>query len=589
MAAGEVVERPASIVKELIENSVDAGATQVDIQIQEGGQKIIRIVDNGCGMASDDAVLAFSRYATSKLAAFEDLQSIDTFGFRGEALPSIASVSKLALTTRSPEKTSATRIQLKGGDVQSVSEFGAPHGTSIEVQDLFFNVPARLKFLKTPRTEAALIENVVKNFALIHPQIGFSLASDQKQLLRHQALDSDLDRRDPRRMKRIEGCLGKEVTGYVYPIDVQTDILRLSGSLVAPLVTRRDTRGIRIFVNNRSVADKDLTQMVKIAFRSLLEVGRNPICAINIQLDPSMVDVNVHPQKLEVRFSDPRRVHSHIIRVISDFLAETPWQALPNPPERKISTLSAMRVEDVSPQKMEVMHDPGHSRAGGNLSFDLIDPLSSGMPEDPSAAGSAQSMGPSDSAGMYRYLGQVRNTFLLLESNDGLYVVDQHAAHERVMFEQLKAQVNSESFQSQPLLIPIQMELSSDEQAALESSKDELTQLGFDIEPFGPEAIILKSIPVNLKLKNYEGFVRDLLSDFFCHGAGYAVRERRDQILATMACHGSVRAGQKMDRQEVDALLAQMQGTPMQAHCPHGRPVAHRIDHREIKNWFDRP
>lgn len=384
VAAGEVVERPASIVKELIENSVDAGATQIDIQIQEGGQKIIRIVDNGCGMASDDAVLAFSRYATSKLTSVEDLQSIDTFGFRGEALPSIASVSRMELTTRSAEKAAATRIQLEGGDVQSVTEFGAPLGTSIEVKDLFFNVPARLKFLKTARTEAALIENVVKNFVLIHPHIGFSLMSDSKQVLRHQALDPDLEQRDPRRLQRIIGCLGKEVAGYIYPIDVQTDIMRLTGSLVAPLVTRRDARGIRIFVNNRSVMDKELSQMVKIAYRSLLEVGRNPICAINIQLDPSIVDVNVHPQKLEVRFSDPRRVNSHMIRIISDFLATTPWQALPNPPDRKPSTIAGMRVEDVTPRKIEVMHE--------------IYGQAPVIPYADGSVGSAHSTGPSDPA-----------------------------------------------------------------------------------------------------------------------------------------------------------------------------------------------
>lgn len=585
--AGEVIERPASVVKELLENAIDAKAKHIDIFIEAGGQKQITVVDDGIGMASDDAVLSLSRHATSKLRVVDDLNQLQSFGFRGEALPSIASVAKLKIITRPAEKKVATSIEVFGGSIERIDEKGAPFGTRIEIEDLFFNVPARLKFLKAERTESVLIESMVKNFCLMYPSVGFKLTNNGKSQIIAPALPAETPMDDPRYLKRVEQALGKEVSGYLFPINFTTDSIELKGYIVAPLVTRRDNRGVRLFVNGRSVVDKELIQVVKVAYRSLLEVGRNPICVLNIILPPAEVDVNAHPQKLEVRFREPRRVHAHIIRLLSDFLAETPWQTFPTPPEKKDAARMQFSMNAFEPKRV-INHEylakaPAQNDFLQSSLHKILTPVVNANTPEQSTL-----IDQSDIT-QFKYLGQIDSTFLLLDSGCGLYVVDQHAAHERVLFEKIKAEHNLKGYLAQKLLVTIQVALDSDEMATLDEYFAQLGELGFELDLFGPNSIMIKSVPQQLSLKAPELFLKDLLSDFFHHGRCDAVLDKRDQLCATLACHSSIRAGQVLNEPEVKSLLESLRGTPMQAHCPHGRPVAHMLTLKEIKGWFDRP
>ncbi|MBL4817920.1 MAG: DNA mismatch repair endonuclease MutL, partial [Deltaproteobacteria bacterium] len=349
IAAGEVIEKPASMVKELIENALDAGTTQIDIHAEEGGIKRLVITDNGCGMAADDAVLCFSRYATSKLKQLSDFDSLSSFGFRGEALASIASVSKITLTTRSSNAKLATLVRVHGGKISEVGEAGAPVGTRIEVESLFYNTPARLKFLKSQRAESGAIEATTRQAALAKPEVGFRLQIDSKTKFEARQAPSD-----NRQFERAIQCLGENTRAHLFPFNAETSLLKLSGYVAAPLATRKDSLGFYLYVNGRFVKDKQLLAAVKVAYRTLLEVGRHPIGALNIELDPQAVDVNVHPQKLEVRFSETPRVQSHIIRLLSDFLATTPW--LDSRPQHVIPAEAGIQSHVVMPAQAGIQN-----------------------------------------------------------------------------------------------------------------------------------------------------------------------------------------------------------------------------------------
>ncbi|MFZ9889221.1 MAG: DNA mismatch repair endonuclease MutL, partial [Myxococcota bacterium] len=320
IAAGEVVERPASVVKELIENSVDANARHIEVMIDGGGCDRLVVTDDGLGMAPDDAALCFSRHATSKLNDIDDLRRLGTFGFRGEALAAISSVARVTLTTRQADDDVATRVRVEGGHILEVGQVGAPVGTQVELTDLFYNVPARRKFLKTPRTEAGHVDQMMRTLALGQPGIALTLTHEGRRTLEVGAAPVDAPLDHPRRIERAVSCLGEEVRDYLYPIVAETELLTLGGYIVAPLLTRRDLAGVHLSVNGRPVSDRGLVQALRVAFRTLLEVGRQPMCALDLQLPREIVDVNVHPRKAEVRFEEPRRVHSHLIRLVGDFL-----------------------------------------------------------------------------------------------------------------------------------------------------------------------------------------------------------------------------------------------------------------------------
>ena len=553
IAAGEVVERPASIVKELIENSLDAGATQIDIQIVEGGIQKIIITDNGSGMAPDDAVLCFSRYATSKIKSVQDLSSLVSFGFRGEALASIASVSQVILTTKQAEQALATQVIINGGKIIHLGESGGAVGTRIEIESLFFNTPARLKFLKSTRSESSAIESVVREAALSHPRTGFRFQTDSAlKLEARQALS------ESQQLERVINCLGEDCRKYLFPINTQTDFLKLSGYIVAPLVTRKDSLGIYLYVNNRFIRDRQLVQVIKVAYRTLLEIGRHPICALNIEINPEEVDINVHPQKLEVRFADPARVQSHIIRLLSDFLATTPWlrREAPEP------TYTA-RPSSIPVMAFEIpLHNPKtpiiHNLGGAERYADL------------------------------RIIGQTDNTFLILEGQKSLIVLDQHAAHERVVFERVQTRARENKASSQALLFPTAITLSPTDMNTLTEKKDLFLPYGFEIEPFGDNQALVKATPPGIKTDSISQIIKDTLADLGKTDRPDSLNAFSDHICAQIACHTSVRAGQKLDHSEIKALLEQLDIIDYAAHCPHGRPVVRSIPFSEIAQWFHR-
>lgn len=678
IAAGEVVERPASVAKELLENALDAGARRIEVLLEGGGIDRLCVADDGGGMAADDAALCFARHATSKLRAIDDLRRIGTFGFRGEALAAIASVARVRLLTREAGAAVASEVRVEGGKLVYQGEGAAPAGTRLEVRDLFFNVPARRKFLKSARTEVGHIEQSLRTAALGQPDIAFRLVSEGKTLLDIADAPRGAPLTHPRRVERAVACLGEQVREYLFPFEARDGELAIEGYVVAPLETRRDFAGMHLSVNGRPVQDRGLSQAARVAFRTLLEVGRQPIFALDLRMDPEWVDVNVHPRKAEVRFSDPRVVQGKLIRLLSDFLASTPWltkgraraYALTLPaahdPEAQVPVggppaprVSAVRVsaEGVSAERAsaERASAEGVSAAGAPADTPRADPVSvaaapadAAVAEDPaeahrrrvreallrfssrahsspgaSAGPSSRAVGserlasappapppardlsaapspppppPRSEAGLLhtrrfadlRVVGQVGATFLLLEGADGLVVIDQHAAHERVVFERLRASVHVREAQVQPLLFPVTMALRPLESAALEEYGAELLAFGIELEPFGEGTALLRSVPGGLDAGRAEVIARDALAGFVEVGRADALDDVRDQICARLACHGSVRKGQSLAGEEIRALLRALDDIDLGAHCPHGRPVVRTLRYGEMARWFDR-
>lgn len=633
IAAGEVVERPASVAKELIENALDAGATRLDVDVAGGGVDRLVVADDGCGMDDADAVLCFSRHATSKLKVADDLLAIRSFGFRGEALAAISSVAKVTLTTRQRSRDTGFRVVVEGGRVVSVVEAGAAVGTRVEVADLFFNVPARRKFLKTLRTEAGHIEDTLLSMALSRPDVAVRLVVDGRTTLDlPPVVQPALDH--PARLDRVVRCLGEHLRPYLYPVRGQTELLTLQGYVVAPLETRRDLAGVHLSINGRPVSDRQLVQAVRAAFRTLLEVGRQPIVALDLAMDPAIVDVNVHPRKAEVRFADPRRVSGHLIALLSEFLVTTPWldrgQAAPRvfslpsstsgrivvaPPaaSSSSSTEAASAGDDVADAHRErvraaLLRFQGRASSFDASSFDASSSSSSpALPRSssplaaaalsstlaPALPGLASQPGRGGAAtfSALRVVGQVGRTYLILEGPEGMVVIDQHAAHERVVFERLRAARSSSSSQpSQPLLLPITVTLSPSERAALDDEhvQRELLAFGIDAEGFAQQTAMVRALPPGLDGRKAHQILRDVLAELAGAGTTATLDERTDAVCARLACHAAIRAGDTLAPVQVQALLKDLDAIDLGAHCPHGRPVVRTLDYRELADWFDR-
>ncbi len=610
IAAGEVVERPASVIKELVENALDAGATRVDVVVEGGGVERLVVSDDGAGMGADDAALCFSRHATSKLRAIDDLKRIGTFGFRGEALAAISSVSRLRLVTRHADDDVASEVRVEGGRIVHIGQVGAPVGTQLEVNDLFFNVPARRKFLKTPRTEAGHIDAALRTCALGQPGVALSLTVEGKRTLEVGAAPEDASLEHPRRIERAVSCLGEEARDHLYPFDAESDLLRLRGYVVAPLFTRRDLSGVHLSVNSRPVSDRGLLQAVRVAYRTLLEVGRQPLCALDLALDPELVDVNVHPRKAEVRFEEPRRVHGHLIRLLSDFLATTPWMT--QAPARTwvlkardgtfkdddggdLAAVHRARVRDAFESWAERRGERSGYPASGYWTREGAR-SSSWTPSSARPLVGAAADAPATRAGLgdagafsaLRPVGQVGLTYLVLDGPDGMVVIDQHAAHERVTFEKLRQAAREGSTPSQPLLFPLQIALAPLEEAALEEKADTLRAYGLDVEPFGEATAMIRAVPHGLDGGKAEDIVRDALRELSGDGRADTLDDLVDRVCSRLACHGSVRAGQSLAPEEIQALLRQLDAIDLGAHCPHGRPVARSLSFEEMERWFDR-
>jgi DNA mismatch repair protein MutL len=630
IAAGEVVERPASVVKELLENAVDAGAVHVVVDVAGGGLARLIVQDDGSGMDDDDAVLCFARHATSKLRVADDLKEIGTFGFRGEALAAISSVARVRLVTKPKASPRAFAVDVDAGRVVTVGEAAGTVGTRVEVHDLFYNVPARKKFLKTERTEVAHIEDTLLDVALTNPALGLRLLVDQKIVLDLPpvpvAASADVDDAaqlaTPARIDRVVRCLGKHVRPLLYPVYGKTELLTLRGHVVAPLETRRDLGGIHLSVNGRPVADKNLVQAVRAAFRTLLEVGRQPIVSLDLAIAPAEVDVNVHPRKAEVRFVDPRRVSGHLISLLSDFLATTPWlshkapahtfslaapsasstwTAMSSTPPPSMSSTNA--VVDAHADRVRAalarfsarstpptsLSTPPTSAATSAASSSMA--TSSASPTLPTLA-SAPGRGGAASFAALRVVGQVGGTYLLLEGPQGLVVIDQHAAHERVVFERLRAARRAGTTPSQPLLLPITLELGAKERAAVddEGVKAELMAHGIDVDGYHGHTALVRALPPGLDGKKAAAIVRDALYELGVGDSGRTATldERTDAVCARLACHAAVRAGDVLAPVQVRALLEDLDKIDLGAHCPHGRPVVRTVAYGELAGWFDR-
>jgi DNA mismatch repair protein MutL len=588
IAAGEVVERPASVVKELVENALDAGATRVKVELERGGATLIRVSDDGAGMDEDDAVLSLQRHATSKIHHKDDLFALSTFGFRGEALPSIASVSKLRLTTRARGAREGTEVFLEGGGTAQPRPTGAAEGTSIEVRDLFFNVPARRKFLKSTGTEAAHVSEALLAAALARPEVSFFLVRDGRTAREWLRAASRRERAAQayEASERLEACSGERGP------------MRIEAHLAPPERARAGATGLHLLVNGRPVRDRALARAVAQAYGSVLEPGRYPVGVVYIELPPSEVDVNVHPQKAEVRFADGRALFDAVTRELHAALARAfslpalgsgrPWAFSRQPPSSGEPAATRF-VGEPAPDPWEL--DP----VGANSSTPQPLAERTTLPSflDGPGIRTVETMASTplfDGAGFYaslEFLAQVRATFLVCSGSDGLYVLDQHAAAERVTFHRLRRAFEARSISTQRLLIADVVELLPAEVATLEEHADDVAALGVELRTVGPSAVAVHAVPTLLMRGRPERIVRDLVAELG-RAATRPFGDAADLVLATMACHGSIRAGDALSREEAQALLRALDDIDFAGHCPHGRPVVTRIGYDELERRVGR-
>ena len=597
IAAGEVVERPASVVKELLENAIDAGASQVGIQIEGDGTRLIRVIDDGSGMDADDVLLCLERHATSKIASLAELGGIRTLGFRGEAVPSIASVARLRIISRLATQTLGTQVDLRYGKILKVHEMGSNSGTSFEVTDLFGNVPARKKFLKSSRTELAHIEEVVKNYALARPELGLSFTVDGREILR---VPTGLD--TPRsRAERIFGKGSGMLVELARPAIDENDP-GVSGFLLppdAPVAAR-----LRIFVNGRAIHDRLIAHAVSEGLQNYLMKGRGPGGAIFLIMPLASVDVNVHPTKQEVRFHKPAVVHQAVIAAVQAAMVDyqqtlrqeifKPAPFISDIVQPRAYALDCDQLTPMVQEPLPLLKNAAEIAAPRVIQKDSGGEVSCkrdvGLETRPDfVTGEAAAVGGEDApspAGL-RYLGQVLNTYLLCATENGLMAIDQHAAHERLLFETLKRQFASKNIARQTLLFPKVMECSLEENQILKQHADEIAALGVEIEDFGGGSQVVKAVPAVLGHSPVEEVMAGIFARFAEAGAGKG-GVRAEEVLSDMACKAALKAGQSLSPGEAEALLGEMQRAEVFSHCPHGRPVAKSFTAHELKKWFYR-
>ena len=623
IAAGEVVERPASVVKELLENSLDASATRIRIEVEAGGRKLIRIADNGHGMVKDDALLAFERHATSKLRTSDDLLSIATLGFRGEALPSIASVSRLILETRAAEEESGTIVEIAGGNILRVEEAGLPAGTTITIRDLFFNTPARRKFLKSEQTELSHIAALVTHYALAHPTKHFELHSATQALLIAPAVSNSSD--------RLFQIFGRETSSLMISTTAEMDFaraglpepppwkrqqdytppdpgyLRITGFVSKPELQKLNRNSVYIFVNHRLIRDKLVLHALAEAYRNIIPPTSFPVVLLFLEMPPQEVDVNVHPAKTEVRFRQPSFVHDFIrdtvrttlmqARPVASFAA-----ALHNTPHASASLLL-----DVSPmangpappifEPNPPQSEPDPAPADAAPFSPAIQPVSESpgrltFPEAQIAVG-YEAPPPNENETLnalstLKPLGQLRDSFILAVNDEGLWIVDQHVAHERVLFEKILRAREVEQVQRQRLLMPVLVDLLPAQMVTFARLADELDRNGFEAEPFGPTTIAIKAAPVGLEGRELERMLEEVLAVPDREQQAENSETRRRRIAASIACHAAIKVNMPLEPAKIDWLLAELGKTEHPTSCPHGRPIALRYSHKDIQKAFQR-
>ncbi len=575
IAAGEVVERPASIVKELVENSLDAGASRIEIELEAGGAKRVRVRDNGHGIAADELALALSRHATSKIASLDDLEAVATMGFRGEALPSMASVSRFALTSRAHDADQAWTIEAEDGRLSAPRPAQHPVGTTVTVHDLFYNVPARRKFLRAERTEYGHVEELVRTQALAHPAVEFRLSHNGREVQRLAAGSAE---------QRIGAALDETLLAQSLRIDTSAGDLRLEGWIGAPTAARSQTDRQYFYVNGRPVRDRLVAHAVRQAYADVLFHGRHPAYVLFLTLEPGAVDVNVHPAKLEVRFRDSRRVHDFVFRRLHEALAGT----------RAGGAMPEGVGAFATPQPAGSVHAAWNPRQSGLGLPGQAVPLqayvalySAGSTQHasiPQTGGDAVADGAPPPLGYA--LAQLGGVFVLAENAHGLVLVDMHAAHERVTYERLKDARACGSIPSQLLLVPLPVAVSRREADAVDEHAAEFAALGFELTRVADERVLVRRIPSVLEGSDVEALVRDVLGDLATHGSSARLEEFQNELLSTMACHASVRANRRLELAEMNALLRQMEATERSDQCNHGRPTWVQLTRAELDRMF---
>lgn len=580
IAAGEVVERPASVVKELVENALDAGARRIDIDLEEGGVRLIRIRDDGGGIAADELPLAVARHATSKIASLEDLETVATLGFRGEALPSIASVSRFSLGSRRADDPHGAVLQVDGGRVGEVAPKPLPPGTTVEVRDLFYNVPARRKFLRTERTELGHVEEWLRSLALARPDVELRVSHNGKPSRRYRPGDAGPDDAEFA-AARLAETLGQDFAKQALRVDHAAAGLRLHGWIAQPSYSRASTDQQYLYVNGRAVRDRSVAHAVKQAYADVLFHGRQPAYVLFLALDPARVDVNVHPAKHEVRFRDARLVHDFVYRTLHEALAGT--RAGNAPLVAAVSTQAAVGRE---------LSMQASTQSGLALRVDEVRAGYAALYADDAAArpqmafSALPEANDSEIPPLGYALAQLHGIFILSETADGLVVVDMHAAHERIGYEKLKAAHDSQGLRTQPLLVPQAVAVSEREAEVAEREAATLAELGFEVSRAGPQSLLLRSVPALLAHGDTEALLRDVLADLREHGQSRRIASARDELLSTMACHGAVRAHRRLTIPEMNALLREMEATERSGQCNHGRPTWARFGLAEIDRWF---
>ncbi|WP_027235701.1 DNA mismatch repair endonuclease MutL [Leisingera caerulea] len=617
IAAGEVVERPASAVKELVENAIDAGATRITVEIADGGKTLIRVTDDGCGMTPEDLPLALSRHATSKIDG-TDLLNIHTFGFRGEALPSLGAVGRLTITSRAAGYEAA-QIRVSGGKLEPVKPAALRAGTIVELRDLFFATPARLKFMRTDRAESQAISDTVKRLAMAEPSVGFTLrdvsgGGDGRVTFRADPLSGDLF---DALHGRLASVLGREFAENALKIDATREGIRLYGYAALPTYSRGAAVAQFLFVNTRPVKDKMLTGALRAAYFDFLSRDRHPAAALFIDCDPQLVDVNVHPAKSEVRFRDPGLARGLIVSSLRHALAEAGHRASTTvagatlgamKPEQSTAASGAPRIYQMDrpsygarslsyaaqcpgqPQapSNDALPSQGFAELAGAYSGRVTEvaeaPVAPGQPLDtPEAAAPGAERLPLGAA-----RGQVHENYIIAQTADGMVIVDQHAAHERLVYEKLKRQMAENGVAAQALLIPEIVELSDNECACLLGVADELAKFGLGIEAFGGNAVAVRETPAILGEVNAEAMIKDILDELSDQGESQLVQAKIEAILSRVACHGSIRSGRRMRGEEMNALLREMEATPHSGQCNHGRPTYVELKLADIERLFGR-
>jgi DNA mismatch repair protein MutL len=585
IAAGEVIERPSSVVKELVENSLDAGATRIEVDIEQGGARLIRVRDDGGGIAPDELPLAVASHATSKIGSFDDLEHVASMGFRGEALASVASVARFALTSRTRGADSAFRLEVDGGRMQPVRPAQHPVGTSVEVRDLFFNVPARRKFLRAERTEFAHIDDLLKSLSLARRTVEFRLSHNGKPLRLFKAC-----RDDASALARVAEVLGESFPAQSMQIAHAAAGMQLSGWVGLPTASRAQADGQFFYVNGRLVRDRVVAHAVRQAYADVLFHGRHPAFVLYLELDPAGVDVNVHPAKHEVRFREQRLVHDFLFRSLHEALAQT----------------RAGQVESVAYADEVGLHmgaAPGLPAVARTASWPLRveqNRLALGVREEPLAdyatllgeparAASVVAM-PAVEEGEAPPLGfaiaQLKSIYILAENAHGLVLVDMHAAHERITYEKLKAGRACSNLRSQLLLVPLNLSVSAKEAAAAEEHAEALADWGLELSRSGPSTVVVRRIPALLEGADVGQLTTDVLAELAQHGSSRRLQELENELLSTLACHGSVRAGRRLTVPEMNALLREMEATERSGQCNHGRPTWTQLSLGELDKLF---